>query len=105
MSLLLHCGASGAPEICVVDGNDGPDDECATLMSLVEDWIADNEVDGALRPYLDDTLNLLADFTEASRLIVLWMEEDDPHVAGMRAALDAMSVILRPLMEALAKDE
>ena len=103
-TLMLHCNESGAPEVAAVDGEDGPDDVSATLLSLVEDWIADTELDGALHPYLDDTLNMLSDLVEAQRLIVQWLEPDDPHADGMLAATDVLRDIVHSLMRALEED-
>src|SRR5678816_2007275 len=103
-TLMLHCNESGAPEVAAVDGEGGPDDVSDTLLSLVEDWIADTELDGALHPYLDDTLNMLSDLAEAQRLIVQWLEPDDPHAADMLAAIDALRAIIHPIMRELGED-
>ena len=105
-TLLLHCdGVDNAPTVCAVDGEDGPDDVCVALTSLVQDWIDDNTLDNELHPYLDDTLNMLVAFNYVSRLIVLHIEKDDPHADAMLTALGAMNDILRPVMQRLAEDE
>ena len=103
-TLLFHSNESGASEVAAVDGNDGPDDVSATLLSLVEDWVDDEALDGELHPYLDGTLNVLSDLCEAQRLIVLHLEEDDPHAADMLAAIDALRAIIHPIMRALEED-
>lgn len=104
--MLLICpDDNDAPAVHAVDGEDGPDDVSATILSLVQDWIDDEAIDGELHPYLDGTLNMLCDLTEAIRMIVLHLEEDDPHADGMLAATDVLRDIVHSLMRALSDDE
>ena len=103
-TLLICPDDNDAPAVHAVDGEDGPDDVSATILSLVQNWVDDEALDGELHPYLDGTLNMLCDLASAIRMIVLHLEEDDPHAAGMLAAIDALQDIIHPIMRELGED-
>lgn len=106
LSLLLCCDGEGnVPSVHALDGQDGPHDVSATLLSLVQDWVDDNTLDGELHPYLDDTLNMLCDFTEALRMIVLHLEDDDPNAADMLAHINGLRGIIHPIMHELNSED
>jgi hypothetical protein len=51
----------------------------APLCEMVEEWIADSQVDGTLHPWVDGTLEVLLRLTAAQSRIVAHFAANDPH--------------------------